>query len=129
MLDEVHGEVLRDFPGEVLDDRIIEWCDGPRMRLVRTPDETHLALWNDAQDGVERWIYIRVPPETLRLLLAGKMTILEALQNPEDGTLVVQDDNARGHTRAVRTTLEQIDPASWPLPQATLGEAVRLETE
>ena len=128
MLDELRGEVLGNFPGEVTLDEVIEWCDGPRLRLVRTQGETqdethgetHLAIWNDSQEGVERWIYLRVSPERLEEILGGRMPLLEALRDPEDGTLVVQDDNARGHAHTVRTTLDGIDPTSWPLPGAAL---------
>ena len=121
MLDEIQGETLTGFPGDVLDDRVLQWYDGPRLRLVKTAGETHLAIWNDSQEGVERWIYLRVGTRRLGDLLRGRMPLLEALRDPEDGTLVVLDDNDRGHTRAVRTKMEQVDPTSWPAPEANLG--------
>ena len=93
MLPEIEGARISTFPWNAfVFKQVLEYYDGPRLLLQRSrAGQLYLAWWNDAEGAVDRWIYLPVGESRLHDILSGRLTVLDALRDPEDGSLVVVD--------------------------------------
>ena len=87
MLDSISGTTLPDPPWrKVTFDQVLQYYDGPRLLLRRTDDgQLYLAWWSDADESVERWLYLPVSTSRLHEVLTGKTPSRNALNSPEEG--------------------------------------------
>lgn len=83
----------------------------------------YLAFWNDADELIDRWIYLPVSEVRLQEILSGSVSVLEALSNPEDGNLVLVDVDVSGASvsQAISTTVECLPQESLPLEWSKLS--------
>ena len=125
MLPDIEGARLPNFPWhDFVFERVLDYYDGPRLILQRTRGgQLYLAIWNDAFESTDRWLCLPVSEPRLREILSGKIPVLEALENPEDGSLVVVDfdTNLDSVLSAVATTAAAVPEDSLPLKWARLN--------
>ena len=123
MLHKVKGAKVPNLPDEFPIDEVLVYYDGPRLMLQGYEDgQLYLAWWHDDDGTVERWIYLPVSEERLRVILSGKMTDRYAMDNPEDGYILVVDvdwDNDAA-MRTVKTTTAALPQDALPDPDARL---------
>ena len=126
MLPDIEGARLPNFPWhDFVFEQVLDYYDGPRLILQRSRGgQLYLAIWNDAFESTDRWLCLPVSEPRLREILSGEIPVLEALENPEDGSLVVVDFDANLDSvlSAVATTAAAVPEDSLPL------EWVRLNT-
>jgi hypothetical protein len=125
MLPEIKGVQISNFPwNDFAFERVLEYYDGPRLILQRSQaGQLYLAWWNDADGSVDRWIYLPLSERRLHDVLSGAMPALDALNNPEDGNLLVVDIDV-DHDSVVQTivtTTESIPRDSLPLEWSKLN--------
>ena len=124
MLSEVEGTQLPGLPwGEFSFNEILDYHDGPRIMLERDPTgKLYLVWWNDVDDAVERWVGLPLSKGRLHAILSDEMKPREAMENPEDGYLLVVDIDLETDTpaRVVKTTAAAVPQDSLPRPEATL---------
>jgi hypothetical protein len=125
MLPEIKGVQLSNFPWNAFAfERVLEYYDGPRLILQRSQaGQLYLAWWNDADGSVDRWIYLPLSERRLHDVLSGAMPALGALNNPEDGNLLVVDIDV-DHDSVVQTivtTTKSIPQDSLPLEWSKLN--------
>ena len=123
MLPTISGTPLFDAPWrEFSFDTVLGYYDGPRLLLQHGKSgELYLALWNDDDDAVERWVCIPVGLAGLRAILSGQVNLRHAIDYPENGQLLVVDlDLATDAViRLVGTNSTALPRESLPMPQAT----------
>ncbi len=125
MLPEIKGVQISNFPwNDFAFERVLEYYDGPRLLLQRSQaGQLYLAWWNDADGSVDRWIYLPLSERRLHDVLSGAMPALGALNNPEDGNLLVVDIDV-DHDSVVQTivtTTKSIPQDSLPLEWSKLN--------
>jgi hypothetical protein len=125
--------VLEAIPGtkipgppwrELTFEHILQYYDGPRLILRRSDDgQLYLAWWSDADQNVERWIYLPISLMRLCSVLTGKTPSRNALNNPEDGYVLALDVSPdTDHViHTVKTIASAVPQHSIPLPGARLG--------
>ena len=104
--------------------RLLEYYDGPRLILQRSrAGQLYLAWWNDADESIDRWIYLPVSEWRLRAILSGHMPVLDALKDPEDGNLLVVDIDVATDSvvQTVVTTAASLPEDSLPLEWSRLN--------
>ena len=125
MLPEIEGSKFPNFPwNSFVFDRVLEYYDGPRLLLQRgQAGQLYLAWWNDADESIDRWIYLPVSEPRLREILSGSVSALDALINPEDGYLLVVDIDAGIDPviQTIATTAASLPPDSLPLEWSKLN--------
>ena len=105
-------------------DRVLLEFDGPRLILRRSEaGQLYLAWWSDTQDSIERWIYLPVSSSRLHTILSGGMPTLEALNRPEDGYILLVEENTAtdGVLNIYMTDAESIPLEVLPLPNSRLN--------
>ena len=131
MLPEIQGAKLRNFPWNAFVlDLVLDYYDGPRILLQRSKaGQLYLAWWNDEDDDTDRWLYLPLSEERLHEVLSGSIPALDALNNPEDGNLLVVDIDVNTDTvaRAVATTAAALPQDSLPLEWVRLDMPVPAE--
>ena len=117
MLPEVEGAKFPSFPwNSFVFERVLEYYDGPRLLLQRSQaGQLYLAWWNDADESIDRWIYLPVSEPRLRDILSGNVSDLDALNNPEDGYLLVVDIDI-----GIDSVIQTIVTTAASLPQDSL---------
>ena len=124
MLSKIAGTLLPAPPwGEISFDVVIGYHDGPRIMVERDPTgQLYLVWWNDVDDAVERWVGLPLSKGRLQAILSDEMKPREAMENPEDGYLLVVDIDLETDTpaRVVKTTAAAVPQDSLPRPEATL---------
>ena len=117
MLSEIKGTLLPSLPwGEFSFDEELAYFNGPRLLLQRAKmGQLYLAWWNDEDDAFERWLCLPLSEARLHAVLSGEMASRDAIENPEDGYLLVVgiDLETDVVARTVKTT-------AAALPQDTL---------
>ena len=125
MLPQIDGtRVPHSFWNSIVFEQVLEYYDGPRLLLQRSrAGQLYLAWWNDSEGPIDRWIYLPVSQFRLHEVLSGQLTVLEALNDPEDGDLLVTDVDARENEvlQSIATTVSALPKDSLPL------EGVRLD--
>ena len=123
MLPTISGTPLPDAPWRDFSfDTVLGYYDGPRLLLqLGKSGELYLALWNDDDEAVERWVCIPVGLAGLRAILSGQVNLRHAIDYPENGQLLVVDlDLATDAViRLVGTNSTALPRESLPMPQAT----------
>ena len=124
MLDSICGTTLPDPPWrKVTFDQVLQYYDGPRLLLRRTDDgQLYLAWWSDADESVERWLYLPVSTSRLHEVLTGKTPSRNALNSPEEGYVLALDVSSETDDiiQAVKTNASAFPQDSIPLPGARL---------
>ena len=124
MLPEIKGTLLPILPwGEFSFDEVLAYHNGPRLLLQRSPGgQLYLAWWNDENDDWERWVCLPLSEARLHAVLSGEMVSRDAMENPEDGYLLVVDIDLEtdAPVRVVKTTAAAVPQDSLPRPEATL---------
>ena len=117
MLPEIEGSKFPNFPwNSFVFERVLEYYDGPRLLLQRSQaGQMYLAWWNDADESIDRWIYLPVSEPRLREILSGNVSALDALSNPEDGNLLVVDIDV-----GIDSVIQTIVTTAASLPQDSL---------
>ena len=117
MLPEIEGAKFPNFPwNSFVFERVLEYYDGPRLLLQRSQaGQLYLAWWNDADESIDRWIYLPVSEQRLREILSGSVSALDALSNPEDGNLLVVDIDV-----GIDSVIQTIVTTAGSLPQDSL---------
>ncbi len=117
MLPEIEGAKFPNFPwNSFVFERVLEYYDGPRLLLQRSQaGQLYLAWWNDADESIDRWIYLPVSEQRLREILSGSVSALDALSNPEDGNLLVVDIDV-----GIDSVIQAIVTTAGSLPQDSL---------
>ncbi len=125
MLDEIAGSPKPDFPwNDFALDVVLDYYDGPRMILQESRDgQLYLTWWNDTDEDTDRWLYLAMTKTRLREILAGDITVREALDQPETGSLIVVDVDVATDSvlRAVETDAASLPEDSLPLPWVRLN--------
>ena len=125
MLPQIDGtRVPHSFWNSIVFEQVLEYYDGPRLLLQRSrAGQLYLAWWNDSEGPIDRWIYLPVSQFRLHEVLSGQLTVLEALNDPEDGDLLVTDVDVRENEvlQSLATTVSALPKDSLPL------EGVRLD--
>ena len=128
MIPHIAGEPLNETPwehGDFLE--ILSYCDGPRVVLQKDAlGKLYIGWWNDEDDERERWVYVGVSPSRLRMILDGSVPSREAIENPEDGYVIVCDADfgGEGAVRATAANPASVPPSSLPARGARLATAV-----
>ena len=124
MLPEIEGARISNFPWNAfVFEQVLEYYDGPRLLLQKSrAGQLYLVWWNDAERAVDRWIYLPVSEPRLRDILSGRLTALDALRDPEDGSLVVVDVDVGTSSviQSIVTTSEALPQDSLPLEYSRL---------
>ena len=124
MLPKIEGTLLPGLPwGEISFDEVLDQYEAACITLQRSPaGQLYLTWWNDADDVIERWVCLRMTKQRLRAVLSDEMKPREAMENPEDGYLLVVDIDLETDTpaRVVKTTAAAVPQDSLPRPEATL---------
>ena len=125
MLDSIPGIMLPDLPWrEITFDQVLLYYDGPRLLLRRTDDgQLYLAWWSDADESVDRWLYLPVTTSRLRDVLTGKTPSRNALNSPEEGYVLAVDVSSETDDiiQAVKTNASALPQDSIPLPGSRIG--------
>ena len=127
-LPEIEGARISNFPWNGFTfEQVLEYYDGPRLLLQRSKaEQLYLAWWNDAEGAVDRWIYLPVSEPRLHDILSGRMAVLDALRDPEDGSLVIVDVDV-GNSKVIQsivTTATALPRDSLPLEYSRLNISV-----
>ena len=104
-------------------DEVLQYYDGPRLMLRRSDvGQLYLAWWNDADGSTDRWLYLPLSESRLWDLLVGEIPCRDALEDPEDGYLLVID--AEGDVddvvQTIITNASALPPDSLPMPGVSL---------
>ena len=131
MLPKIEGARISSFPWNAfVFEQVLEYYDGPRLVLQRSrAGQLYLALWNDAEGDVDRWIYLPISESRLHDVLSGGLAVLDALRHPEDGSLVVVDVDV-GTSEVVQsivTTAAALPQDSLPLEYSRLDIPIPVE--
>ena len=125
MLPEIEGAKFPNLPwNSFVFERVLEYYDGPRLLLQRSQaGQLYLAWWNDADESIDRWIYLPVSEPRLREILSGSVSALDALSNPEDGNLLVVDIDVGidSVNQTIVTTAASLPQDSLPLEWSKLN--------
>ena len=111
-------------------DRTLLYYDGPRLLLQRTlSGQLYLAWWNDADESIERWVYLPLSERRLHEVLTGEMPDLDALQNPEDGHIFVVDVDMDSDAvlQTIMTDADALPADTLPSPNVRLNIPVPAE--
>ena len=124
MLPQIVGARIPNSPWDAfVSEQVLEYFDGPRLLLQRSrAGQLYLAWWNDSEGPVDRWIYLPVSRARLREILSGSMAILNALNNPEDGSLLIVDVHVEENSviQSVVATAAALPQDSLPLEDSRL---------
>ncbi len=124
MLPHVKGVRLPKPPwSEFTIDEVLIYYDVPRMLLQKSDKgQLFLAWWHDEDAPVERWIYLPVSEERLRAILSGNMADRYAMDNPEDGYILVvdMDWNKDAVVQTIKTTTAALQQDALPHPDVRL---------
>ena len=124
MLPKIEGTLLPCLPwGEISFDEVLDQYEAACITLQRSPaGQLYLTWWNDADDVIERWVCLRMTKQRLRAVLSDEMKPRKAMENPEDGYLLVVDIDLETDipVRVVKTTAAAVPQDSLPRPEATL---------
>ena len=125
MLPALQGTVLPNPVWESFPyDRVLQWYDGPRLRLQQNPTgQLYLAWWSDSDETVDRWIYLPVSETRLREILSGQIPSLQALSHPEQGYVFAVDIDLETDSviKTVMTEISNLPGDAIPLPGAKLN--------
>ena len=105
-------------------DRVLEYYDGPRLLLQKSrAGQFYLAWWSDTDEITDRWIYLPLSESRLHAVLSGSISVVDALKDPEDGSLLVIDkDTATDEiTNVVHTEFESVPSNRRPRPGSRLN--------
>ncbi len=93
------------------------------MVLQSQGGEIYLAWWTDADEVVDRWVYIPVSRMRLKDILSGTISPLYAFEQPESGYLLAVDRDAATDdiARIVFTKSVALPQDTLPLPEARLS--------
>ena len=94
-----------------------------QLLLQKTPTgQNLLAFRSSSDDSVERWLYLPASQERLKHIFSGTMPLLDAMSDPEDGSIYVIDyDIDTGHiAEVVKTDIAEVPSEEIPTPGATL---------
>lgn len=125
MLPEIQGARLEKPTWSAFTfDRVLQYYDGPRLLLQKSQTgQLFLAWWCDSDESTDRWIYLPVSESRLQTILSGEMPDLEALQNSEDGYVLVVDidlDSA-SIVQTVMTDADALPSDVLPSPDVRLS--------
>ena len=131
MLPDVKGTTLPGPPWKAFSfERVLQYYDGPRL-LIRqsSAGQLYLAWWSDADESTERWIYLPLSERRLRQILWGEIPSLDALSAPEDGHLLVLDEDLETDTvaRTILTEVSELPTDSVPRAGARLNIPVPMQ--
>lgn len=125
MLPEIEGTRLPSPPWNAFSfERVLDYYDGPRLLLKRSPaGQLYLAWWNDSHESIDRWIYLPLSKPRLYTILSGNLPCLDALDNPEDGYLLVVDVDldSESDVQTIITTASALPQDSLPRKGARLN--------
>ncbi len=125
MLSVIKGMLLPSLPWDEFSfDEELAYYNGPRLLLQRGKDgELYLAWWNDEDDALERWLCLPLSEARLHAVLSGEMASRDAIENPEDGYLLVVDIDLETDAvaRTVKTTAAALPQDTLPRPEAKLN--------
>ena len=126
-LPEIPGQKIQNFQRELERETVLEYYDGPRLILQQDSAGTlHLAVWNDSSPEQERWLLLEIGRDRLIQVLQGEIPLREALENPQNGRIVVMDEDQNGQLTATITTLAQMPQDSLPMPGIKLSIPMHL---
>ena len=121
-LTAIAGQRIGNFNWKPELETVLEYYDGPRLTLYREPSGAeYLAVWNDSQDGTERWLFIQTEGTGSGRYSREKSPLREALENPQTGFILVVDQDGNGHASAVITTADNLPQDSLPYRDVTLN--------
>ena len=125
MLPEIEGAKLHNFPWNAFVlEQVLDYYDGPRLMLQRSrAGQLYLAWWNDGDEDTDRWLYLPLSEARLHEVLSGGIPALDALNDPEDGSLLVVDIDVDTDAvaQAVSTTAAYLPQDSLPLEWVRLN--------
>ncbi len=105
-------------------DRVLLDFDGPRLILRRSEaGQLYLAWWLETMDSIDRWIYLPLSPSRLHTILSGGIPTREALRQPEDGFLLVIEEDLETDLiiNTFMTDFQSVPSELLPLPEARLN--------
>lgn len=121
----VDGNKTCDFPWDDFDyEQVLIYYDGPRLILQQSGlGQLYLSWWNDTDELIDRWICLPVSTDRLRTILSGSISVMDALREPENGALVVVDEDlSTGKVvNAVWTDIAHIPQDSLPSESSRLN--------
>ena len=121
-LPDIAGQKIRNFQWETKRETVLVYYDGPRLILQQDQSGTlYLAVWNESISDQERWLILEIGRDRLRQVLQGQIPLREALENPQNGQIIVLDEDPERGGTATITTTAQIPQDSLPLPGAALS--------
>ncbi len=124
MLTEIQGtSVQASILGSSELDRTLVYYDGPKVILRRTrAGQLYIAWWSDADEDIERWVYLPISRSRLERVLSGSLGSREAIDQPEDGFIIVADIDVNGDfSRLVLTESSQVPSDALPTADARLN--------
>ncbi len=102
-------------------EEVLIYYDGPRLVLRRSlAGQLYLAWWSDSDESVERWVYLPLSESRLRQILTGEIPSRDALNNPEDGYLLVADIDTDGSFETIMAVASSLPQDALPVEEATL---------
>lgn len=116
----------KDFPFR----KVLLYYDGPRLELLRTNAGQNVLLWwLDADESIERWLYLPISASRLAQVLSGAITPRTALEQPEDGYLYLTDlGTITGEPqRTFQATADGLDASVLPAQNTRLGVPISSE--
>ncbi len=125
MLAEIKGTPLIDLPwGRFSYETVLDSHEEACILLERdAAGRLYLAWWSDADQDVERFVCLPLTKERLRAILSDEILPLAAMQNPEDGYLLVVDIDLQTDkpVRIIKTAAAALPHNAMPHPEATLN--------
>ncbi len=125
MLADIDGTLLPQLPWDRFSyDTVLDHYDGALILLERdSSGRLYLAWWSDADQDVERFVCFRLTKVRLRAILSDELSPLAAMENPEDGYLLVVDIDLETDrpVRIIKTTAAALPQDALPRPEATLN--------
>ncbi|MBI4198676.1 MAG: hypothetical protein HY533_06160 [Chloroflexi bacterium] len=117
--------------------KVLMYYDGPRLELLKSKaGQWVLAWWLDGIEDVERWLLVPASEARLVEVLSGLMPTREALEQPEEGHLYLQDLDTRSGEplMTMQVTASGLDPNALPMQGARLdiplvGDILRISAK
>ncbi|MYC34840.1 MAG: hypothetical protein F4X64_16915 [Chloroflexi bacterium] len=124
MLAEIEGILLPKVPwGEFSYDTILDCYESAIIMLERDDaGRLYLVWWNEADQDMEQFVGIPLTKTRLGAILSDAISPLNAMENPEDGYLLVVDIDLEtgAAVRVVKTTAAALPQGTLPHRDATL---------